>query len=129
MLVSDRARTQIQAIWLQIPCSVFKLLLLFIIVYVWYAIHIRNNIWYRINAQLRNVHYHYHCYEIVSKSIPFTGYIIFCCIIIYFTVLLLLGFFKKLRYNWYITLYFFLVFSVMIWYLYILQNDHHNKHS
>ena len=90
--LNDEARTQIQAVCLRIPCSVFKLLLLLIIVYVWYTVHIRNNIWYRINAQSRNVHYRYHCYEIVSKIIPFTGCIIFCCIIICFTFPVLLGF-------------------------------------
>lgn len=33
-----------------------------------------------------------------------------------------------LRYNWYIIWYYFQVYNVMIWYLYILQNDH-NKSS
>ena len=32
-----------------------------------------------------------------------------------------------LRYNWHIKLYWFQVYNIMIWYLYPLWNDHHNK--
>ena len=35
--------------------------------------------------------------------------------------------FYKLRCNWHISLYFFQVYHIMIWYLYTLQNDHHGK--
>ena len=34
---------------------------------------------------------------------------------------------QKLRYNWHITLYLFQMHAIMIWYLYILPNDHNKS--
>ena len=42
------------------------------------------------------------------------------------TVILLVCLFS-LEYSWHTELYSFHVYNIMIWYLYILQNDHHSK--
>lgn len=45
------------------------------------------------------------------------------------SLLIFPAWFFLLRYNWHIALYLFLAYNLMIWYFYILCNDHHNKSS
>ena len=65
---------------------------------------------------------------------PWSCHPLFCvCLITLYSFFFSLSFINLFlfvfRYNWHVALYSFQVYNIMIWYLYILQNDHHSKSS
>ena len=61
---------------------------------------------------------------IPSRFVPYWGVGLFVFGLFFLYLFLLL-----LRYNCHATFYLFQVYNIIFWYVYILQNDHHNKSS